>query len=270
MEGFTKKLSDLKRCYIQLLSAVLYNAHFAGFLTGNIYKGRTKALCAPGLNCYSCPGAILSCPLGSLQGAFSRHVLSVPMYVLGTLCLFGVLLGRVICGFLCPFGFFQELLYLIPFIKVKKSRVTRILSFLKYGILILFVVLLPIITLYPSFCKYICPAGTLEAGIPLVLSDEDLMSSVGWLFSWKVIVLILCVILCLAFFRGFCRFLCPLGALYSLFNPVAFFGVKVNKAKCTGCGACVHACKMDVKAVGDRECIHCGECKAACPEGAID
>ncbi len=270
MEGASGKLSDLKRRYIQLLSAVLYNAHFYGFLTGNIYKGRSKVVCAPGLNCYSCPGAILSCPLGSLQGAFARHVLSVPMYVMGTMCLFGVLFGRVICGFLCPFGFLQELIYRIPFLKVKKSRATGFLSLFKYLLLVLFVAVLPAITLYPSFCKYICPAGTLEAGIPLVLSDEGLRGSIGGLFSLKVFLLILCVILCLAFFRGFCRFICPLGAFYSLFNPVSFFGVRVNREKCTGCGACVRFCKMDVKKVADRECIRCGECRAVCPEGAIE
>ena len=79
----------------------------------------------------------------------------------------------------------------------------------------------------------------------------------------------LCILLCLIFYRGFCRFLCPLGAVYSFFNPISFFGIRVNKEKCTGCNACIRACKMDCKRVGDRECIHCGECRKVCPEDAI-
>ena len=133
----------------------------------------------------------------------------------------------------------------------------------------MFVIAVPVIYLVPGFCKYICPAGTLEAGIPLLLLNEHLRSKAGWLFSWKMMVLVAIIILCLMFCRGFCRFICPLGAIYSFFNPIAFFGIKVDKGKCTGCNACISACKMDVKKVGDHECIHCGFCKDICPENAI-
>lgn len=262
-------ISEKKRQMTQLIAAVLYNCHFTGFLTGRIYKGDIKGLCVPGLNCYSCPGAIAACPLGSLQGALSKSAYRFPYYMLGMILLFGIFLGRVICGFLCPFGFIQELLHKIPTPKIKKSRFTRGLSYLKYVILALFAVLIPIIKLEPGFCKYICPAGTIEAGLPLVLMDEHLQSQIGALFSWKVFILVVCIILCTVCYRAFCRFICPLGAIYSFFNPIAFFGISVDKEKCTGCNACIRACKMDVKCVGDHECIHCGECKKVCPEGAI-
>ena len=257
------------RRYTQLISAVLYNCHLSGFVTGTIYKGKTKGICAPGLNCFSCPGAVLACPLGSLQTALSKSVFRFPMYMVGTIMLFGILLGRMICGFLCPFGLIQELLHYLPVPKLKKNGFTRTLSYLKYVILGVFVLLIPVVKLVPGFCKYICPAGTLGAGIPLVLMNENLRAAIGWLFSWKVFVLIICIILCSVCYRAFCRFFCPLGAIYSFFNPIAFFGISVDKEKCTGCNACVSMCGMDIKKVGDHECIHCGACKNICPEGAI-
>lgn len=270
MEGLKSKALKIKRGYIQLLVAVLYNCHFTGFADGRIYNGRSKGVCVPGLNCYSCPGAVGACPLGSLQGELAGSGFRFPLYVLGTLMLFGILLGRVICGFLCPFGFLQELIYKIPTKKIKKSRVTRALSYIKYGVLAVCAVIIPIVLKVPGFCKYICPAGTLEAGIPLVTEDEHLRGMTGTLFSWKVLVLCICVLGCIFCYRAFCRFICPLGAFYSFFNPVTFFGISVDADKCTGCNACIGRCPVDVRKVGDHECVHCGACKEVCPEGAID
>lgn len=257
------------RRYVQLLAAVLYNCNFKGFATGKIWQGNTKGVCVPGLNCYSCPGAVAACPLGSLQTALLSSKYKFPYYVLGTFLLLGLFLGRFICGFFCPFGFLQELLHKIPTPKIQKSSVTRGLSYLKYGILLIFVIAVPLITLAPGFCKYLCPAGTLEAGIPLTILQERLRAMTGALFTWKVAVLILILLTCVFCFRAFCRFLCPLGAIYSFFNPVSFFGIKVDQAKCIHCDACVRHCKMDVRKVCDRECIQCGECIGRCPASAI-
>ena len=129
-----------RRKLIQLICAVLYNCNVTGFAKGKIYQGDIKGVCVPGLNCYSCPGAIASCPLGSFQSALVSSKYKFPYYILGLLLLFGVVLGRVICGFLCPFGLIQELLYKIPTPKLKKSRWTRGLSYVKYVILVVFVV----------------------------------------------------------------------------------------------------------------------------------
>ena len=270
MTEISRSIKKHLRQYTQLITAVLYNCHLTGFTSGRIYKGPLKGICAPGLNCYSCPGAVVSCPLGSLQGELLKSAYRLPLYILGTLILFGVILGRIICGFLCPFGFVQEIIDKIPLPKIKKSKATRVLSYLKYVILVLFVIIIPLGGTTPGFCKYICPAGTIEAGIPLVALDEKLRSRIGWLFSWKVLILIICIVLCAVCYRAFCRFFCPLGALYSLFNPVTFFGIKVDQNKCTSCNACIRFCKMDVREVGDRECIRCGECRSVCPEDAID
>ena len=151
----------------------------------------------------------------------------------------------------------------------KKNKVTRKLSCLKYIILAVFVVILPLMFAYPGFCKYICPAGTLEAGIPLMMYDETIAALRGALFNWKAAVLAAVVIGAVIVYRGFCRFICPLGAIYSFFNHIAIVGVTVDEAKCTKCGHCVRMCKMDIKNVGDRECISCGECMDVCPEDAV-
>ncbi|MCR4585760.1 MAG: 4Fe-4S binding protein [Lachnospiraceae bacterium] len=262
-----------KRHYTQLIAAVLYNMNIKGFATGTISKGSLKGICVPGLNCYSCPGAVASCPLGSLQSALLSSKYKFPYYILGTLILFGLFFGRFICGFLCPFGFLQDLLdraarkLKIP--EIKKNKITRVLSYLKYIILIVFVILIPIVRLTPAFCKYICPAGTLEAGIPLTMADERLRALIGGLFSFKVFLLCLILLICMIAYRAFCRFLCPLGALYSLFNPISFFGMHLDEKKCTHCDACVRKCRMDIKKPCDHECISCGECIESCPVSAL-
>ena len=265
----------VRRKYIQVVSAILYNANFKGFISGTIYKGDIKSICAPGLNCYSCPGAVAACPLGSLQAALGEVKYKLPFYIAGTLLLFGVLLGRGVCAFLCPFGLIQELLYKIPTPKLHKSKATQHASMGKYVILAVFVIFLPLFFLVrdgvsvPAFCKFICPVGTLEAGIPLVLANERLRAFTGGLFGWKVIVLAGVIISSVFIYRIFCRFLCPLGAIYSLFNRWALFGITVNEVNCTRCNACVNSCKLDTRKINDRECIRCGECHSRCKNNAI-
>ena len=278
MKSFFKKIKDWfvkhkpsKRKVVQLYAALLYNANIKGFFNGRIYKGATKNMCVPGLNCYSCPGAIGSCPLGALQNALSASKTKTPAYVFGIIILFGLLLGRTICGWLCPVGLGQELLYKIKTPKVKKSRVTRVLSYLKYVLLVALVVIVPLYFAIPGFCEYICPAGTFEGGLGLLsnVENEGLLAILGPLFTWKFTLLVLIIVASIFIFRCFCRFLCPLGALYGFFCRVAMLGVKLDKNKCTDCGLCVGVCKMDIKHVGDHECIHCGACIAVCPAKAI-
>ncbi len=252
-----------------MICALLYNCNFLGFAKGTIYQGEIKGVCVPGLNCYSCPGAIGSCPLGSLQTALLSSRYRFPYYILGMLLLFGVLFGRVVCGFLCPFGLIQELLYKIPTKKMKKNKWTRRLSYLKYVILVVFVIGIPLTMAVPGFCKYICPAGTLEGGVPLILADERLQALLGGLFTWKTVVLIAVIVTAVFIFRSFCRFICPLGAFYALFHKISVVGMRVDEERCNGCNACVHHCKMDVKKVGDAECIQCGECRHVCEKCAI-
>ncbi len=265
------------RWKIQTLATFLTNIHITGFFTGKIYKGNLKSVCVPGLNCYSCPGAVGSCPIGSLQALIGSSKFKFSYYVVGTLILFGTLLGRFVCGFLCPFGWFQELLHKIPSKKFSTKNL-KILTYIKYLTLALFVIVLPMTIVNevgmgdPWFCKWLCPTGILEGAIPLAIANSGIRESLGWLFAWKSFILLAIVLLSVFFYRPFCKWLCPLGAFYALFNRLSFYGYTIDKRKCTSCGACAKVCKMDVevyKTPNHSECIRCGDCISTCPYHAI-
>lgn len=264
---------DKKRFGIQALAALLQNANLKGFFTGKIYQGPLKSVCVPGLNCYSCPGAVGACPIGSLQSFLSGLRIRIPYYIVGLLLFFGAVLGRAVCGFLCPFGFLQELLNKIPGVpKRDHFRLDKPLRRLKYAVLVLLVVVLPLLyPLTPFFCKYLCPSGTL-AGILLAARDSMVRAQLGGIFLWKLFVLLWVVAACLVIYRPFCKYLCPLGAIYGLFNRFALYRTHLDTDKCIHCGACAAACRMCVdpsKTPNSAECIRCGDCARACPTDAL-
>ncbi len=273
---FSKQLSRF-RGWIQAAATLLTNIHLPNFIKGGIYQGKGKAVCVPGLNCYSCPGAAGACPIGSFQAVVGSSKFRFSYYITGFLILLGVLLGRFICGFLCPFGWLQELLHKIPGKKLSTKKL-KPLTYLKYAILLLAVVLLPAIVVNdlgmgdPFFCKYICPQGVLEGAIPLAAVNVGIRSALGPLFNRKLIILIVVVVLSVLFYRPFCKWICPLGAFYALMNKVSLLGIKVDEHKCVSCGKCARVCKMDVdvtKTPNHTECIRCGKCITACPTDAI-
>lgn len=267
------------RLWVQLGVSALTNGYASGFVGGKIFTGPSKAYCVPGLNCYSCPGALGSCPIGALQAVLGSRDYRFAFYLTGFFMMIGAVLGRFVCGWLCPFGLVQDLLYKIPFVKkLKKLPGDRWLKWLKYVLLIGFVILLPLFVVdvigqgSPGFCKYICPSGTLGAGIPLLLANPSLREAAGWLFAWKGLLLAVLIVLSILVYRPFCRYLCPLGAIYGIFNPIAFYQIRVDKEKCTSCGACRRACKLDIpvwKRPNSPECIRCGDCGKACSSGAL-
>ena len=273
------KLKQHARTLVQFIFTALANGYAAGYAQGSIYRGAGKFVCVPGLNCYSCPGAVGSCPIGSLQAVITSREHKFTFYVLGFLLLFGALFGRLVCGWLCPFGLVQDLLHKIPFVKkLRRLPGERALRCLKYAVLVGFVVILPLSVLdivgqgQPWFCKYICPSGTLFAGIPLIAANPPLRAALGWLFTWKAAILIVLVLLSIVLWRPFCRYLCPLGAIYGLFNPVAVYRFRIDTDKCTACGACQKACKLDIavyRTPNSPECVRCGDCRRSCPHGAI-
>lgn len=273
---FSQRFSRV-RGWIQAGATLLTNIHLPNFFRGGIYQGKGKSVCVPGLNCYSCPAASGACPIGSFQAVVGSSKFGFSYYITGFLILLGVLLGRFICGFLCPFGWLQELLHKIPSKKLSTKKL-KPLTYLKYIILLLAVVLLPALAVNdvgmgdPFFCKYICPQGVLEGAIPLSLVNEGIRAALGTLFVQKLFILLAVVALSILFYRPFCKWICPLGAFYALLNKISLLEIKMDEQKCISCGKCAASCKMDVdvrKTPNHAECIRCGKCITACPAEAL-
>ncbi|MCP4714111.1 MAG: 4Fe-4S binding protein [Deltaproteobacteria bacterium] len=250
----------------QLAALFFINGHFHVFKTGTIYQGRLKSFCIPVLNCYSCPMALYACPLGSLQ--FFVMTGRVPLYVLSLLLLVGMSAGRMTCGLLCPFGYVQDLLFKLGSVRVE---LPQRLTYIKYAILFLVVFGLSAWFGLPAFCK-VCPLAVLEAGIPLVLMDSDVYQRLfeyesgnftGWLFVFKIVVLLGIIILTFNIKRPFCRVLCPLGAFFGLCNRHSITCLRVDQELCNNCQLCARKCPVDLNISENpesAECLRCMRC----------
>ncbi len=267
------------RTWFQAAFFVVTNGYIRGFSKGKIFAGNTKVACFPGLNCYSCPGALAACPMGALQAVLGDAGYRISLYIFGMLAALGVVFGRLICGWMCPFGLVQDLLYKIPFTKkIKNLPGHKYLKYLRYVVLIIFPIILVSLvtdktgTGSPWFCEWICPSGMLFGGIPLVAANVGLREAIGVRFAWKLLLLIIIVLLSIKSYRPFCKYLCPLGAIYGFFNPISSYRLEIDSDKCISCGKCQKACGMDIKTYenpNSMDCIRCGSCITVCPEGAI-
>ncbi len=274
---------DTMRKWVQVLFFFITNGYWNFPYTKAIYKGPLKVVCSPGLNCYSCPASTTYCPIGSLQQLFAGIRMSIEtgqffvgFYVIGTMGIIGGFVGRMVCGWACPFGLFQELIHKIP---SPKLGIWPWLNYLKYGFLIVMVILLPLFAIdeygtgEPWFCKYFCPAGTLEAGLPMIMLQPALQLNLGWIFSLKVFILIFFIVWAIVASRPFCRTACPLGAFYALFGKVKLVRLNLDLNRCTHCEACHDVCPMGVRfneSPDDLECISCLACTKACKPNAIN
>jgi len=273
MLGRVVRLSSLRRA-VQVISAVVSNSYLKGFAQLGIYQGPAKYACVPFLNCYSCPGAWAACPVGAMQALLAAYKHQFSFYIAGLLTVVGGATGRLVCGWFCPFGLVQEILGRFS---SRKLVIPRLLTRFKFIILAL-TLLLPVLLVgeagvsSPYFCKFICPAGTLEAGVPLGLGRPELMSVLGGLFSWKLAVMVFFLVASVFTFRPFCQTTCPLGAFYALFNRISLWRIEVNPDRCVSCGRCRAVCPLAID-VPDRpnggDCIRCLECRDACPTGAL-
>jgi polyferredoxin len=244
------------RRYFQFGMSFGINSAFKGFFSDPpaVYQGAGKGFCVPVLNCYACPSALFSCPIGTLQHFMVVH--QIPYYVMGFLGLIGTTVGRMPCGTLCPFGFFQDLLYKLSSVKI---RIPSVLRNFRYFVLVALVFVFPWILNENSFSK-LCPMGTLIGGLPWITVSTEVRGMIRDLFWIKVAMLIFFTASSVVGKRPFCQVACPLGALYGLFNRFSLLRLRWDASKCTHCRKCQEICPMEIEVWKDENTGHCIRC----------
>jgi len=213
----------------------------------------------PGLHCYACPWAITVCPVGLIQNLVIFG--TIPFFWIGAIAAYGLLAGRGFCGWFCPFGTFNDLL------AFRKVRVRSSFSYSKYVILI-GTLLAAWYFADTIFCK-LCPAASIEASIPYLFLgvakvNRPFLIHMGTLAGTLVGMVLIA--------RFWCRYLCPMGAILSLFNRVSFLHLRLKPSRCIQCGVCTTECPMGLEPHAEHDnhnCIKCGECVEACDLGAL-
>jgi polyferredoxin len=249
----------IKRRIVQLIAALGINWYLFWPWLGN----RTRSFCVPVLNCWTCPAAAFSCPIGAIGTSFANHIF--PYFALGLVLLFGVIAGRFWCGWICPFGTLQDYMYKIPTFKL---RVPGFLTYLRYGFLAGTVFLVPYLantTEHNLFWCQFCPAGRIEAGIYAKFVTP------AWPEIWRFLVIVGFVLFMIVSQRGFCRVFCPLGAIFGLCNKISLWRITLSGENCKTCGQCRRICPVNHsihESPDSPDCIKCLDCKT-CKFGAV-
>ena len=252
----------------QTAGAAITNSYWFALFTGTIYQGSLKGFCVPALNCYACPLALFACPIGTIQHFFVNPAFYISLYAIGIVGIVGAAVGRMACGWLCPFGFAQDLLYKIP---SRKLSLPKWASYGKYAALAILVCILPLLTKETWFCK-LCPAGAAEGALPMLMLDSSLSELLGTLFALKMFILLVVILAAVSMKRPFCRMACPLGAIFSFFNRISIFRMAVDHDACIKCDLCQKECPMNLKVyenTNDADCIRCLKCQKTCKLGAV-
>lgn len=251
----------------QVIFAILPNSYYQVFIKdGSIYQGNLKGITPPILNCYATPTAYTSCPVGSMQHFMKLR--AFPAYLVGILGTIGVIIGRIPCGWMCPFGFVQDLIHKIP---TPKWKMPFFFRYFKYAVLALMVLILPYFFMNTHFCLA-CPAGALTGGLTQIIINPVLQELLGALFLRKMIILAVMLFMFIFISRFFCRAFCPLGAILGLFNGVSLFHLEFIEDKCIDCSKCSKVCPVAIdpfKTPNSPECIRCMACVEACPAKAL-
>ena len=249
------------RRFVQSLSLLLLHSSWGP---------EAKWFCTPIYSCHACPLSWFACPVGVFIHYSGYRVF--PFLAVGTLVVFGALLGRMLCGWVCPFGFLQDLLHRIPSRKFTAPGWT---ASIKYVVLALTVFLIPFFlgadTLF-SFCRF-CPAAAIQVTLPWAAKNG--FGAFQW-YQWVKIGLMVVTLIAAVFSsRLFCKVLCPIGALMAVFNYVSFWRVKVPTQACVSCSECDKVCPTDVNPSErilkglppshNLDCVLCHECRSVCP-----
>ncbi|MFW5782734.1 MAG: 4Fe-4S binding protein [Candidatus Muiribacteriaceae bacterium] len=255
------------RRLIQFVMFFIINPVLPNYFKGTIYQGPLKSFCVPALNCWSCPAATYSCPIGAIQNSVSYFKYHISLYTISILGLTVFFTGRLFCSFACPFGLLQDLIHKIP------SKKTKIFKpkwkYSKFVILVIFVFILPFLTKDPWFSK-ICPAGFYLASLPLIAGDRSILDNISYFFYIKLFLSSVFFVAAVRISRPFCQYVCPVGAIFELMRPWSLLKIKVNNDTCISCDLCMKTCPMDIPIYKTtRDCIQCGNCVKACPNGSI-
>jgi ferredoxin-type protein NapH len=213
----------------------------------------------PGLHCYACPWAITICPIGLAQNLV---IFGTPPYFwIGMIVTYGLTAGRGFCGWFCPFGTLNDLL------SFRKVKMLNVVSYSKF-IVLAGTIIAAWVFADTMFCK-LCPVASIEASIPYLIMG---VAKVNRPFLVHMGTLTFTLVGMVLIARFWCRYLCPMGALLSLFNRVSFMKLKLDESKCSSCGACAPACPMGIEPhyqYDNHNCIKCGRCADTCHMGAL-
>lgn len=259
---------EIIRRLTQIFGFVISHAYLRVFARKQIYQGPLKAICVPFFTCHACPAAVFSCPIGTIQ--HYMVIRQFPWIELGHLGIILIAVGRMVCGWLCPVGLLQDLMYKIRTAKVK---IPNWLYYFRYPSILFLVIFIPYFHGEEWFCK-ICPPGTLEAAIPWVVwnpvnpefqQPAINIATLGLFFVTKIIILLVFFWLVIISKRAFCRILCPLSVIFGIFNRFSIIRMKVeNPQSCKPeCTLCLKNCPMEIRIPDNpnsSECIRCLKC----------
>jgi len=262
---------QIKRWISQIIFLIAANLGALGLKTG---------FCYPFFYCHACPSASAACPLraieiGVFKAEFKWKLITYPFLIIGTV---GILTGRAVCGWACPIGLLQRSVGRVPrflkkriklFNKIGQLKVERYMRYAKYFVFIGLVIITPI--LIGFMFTDICPTGILVGTIPiLALNPGEYVPNEFFYIAFVFFILFFVLIFTIE--RGWCRYFCPVGAMFAPLNKVSFLYVSVDKKNCIHCNACSNVCPMGIDVPNmnrDPECILCGKCVGVCPENII-
>jgi polyferredoxin len=230
---------------------------------------RFHSICSPVFHCYSCPLATFACPIGILANFSALHLF--PFITVGMLVLIGILLGSIVCGWACPFGFLQDLAAKVPTPKFDPPRWT---GHFRYAVLVGTVIAVPYFFgegHWLFVCRF-CPAGALEAAVPNIVSRAIAGQETAWPNALKLTILVLFLMAIFFVRRPWCRILCPLGAIFSLFNRFSAFFLRFDLDKCSSCERCHKLCEYGIepdKSPNDLRCVRCLECTGCSTDALV-